>query len=129
MKIIRISYAALAAALLFVFGCTSATSTPEKLLNRYFSSAAKQDYATTYSCYYKSYKVKISRDEYVKHRKDASLLQNYKIVSIQEKGNTALADILLTFAPSQKLQRKEPVTVSVKEELIKEDGEWKVKVW
>ncbi|HEY6874394.1 MAG TPA: hypothetical protein VI298_16835 [Geobacteraceae bacterium] len=129
MKIHTIPYVALAAALLIASGCNSDTSSPTKLLNRYFSSAAKQDYATAYTCYYSPYKVKISREEYIKHRKDASLLQSYKIVNVQEKGNTAQADVQLTFAPSEKLKRKEPVTVSVKEDLVKEGGEWRVKVW
>jgi hypothetical protein len=35
----------------------------------------------------------------------------------------------LTFGPSEKLNRKEPITTKVTEELIKEKGEWKIKVW
>ncbi len=112
------------------FGCSSNTSTPQALLEKYFSSAVKQDYATTYSCYYGAYKTKIDKDEYVKHRKEASVLQSYQIVALnQEDGNNAHAEVRLTFAPSEKLERTEPVSTMVKEDLVKEGGEWKIKVW
>jgi hypothetical protein len=102
---------------------------PKDLIDKYFTSAIKQDYETTYSCYYAAYKAKISKDEYIKHRKEASALQSYKIVSLTQKGDTAQVEVLLTFAPSEKLKRTEPASAPVKEDLIKENGEWKIKVW
>lgn len=122
------------AATLFLFagaGCESKDKGgPKELLDRYFSSAVKQDYATTYTCYYAPYMAKVSREDYVKHRKEASVLQSYDILSIKQEGdNAAHADVQLTFAPSEKLHRQDPAPIRVKEDLIKEKGEWKIKVW
>ncbi len=111
-------------------GCGPDTSGPRELLDKFFSSAVKQDYATTYTCYYDAYKAKVSRDEYIKHRKEASVLQAYKIDSIKmPTSDTAQAEVRLTFGPSARMNRKEPATVVVKEELVKVNGEWKIKVW
>ena len=123
----------LAAVLLLVagVGCQSKDKGgPKELLDRYFSSSIKQDYATTYACYYGPYMTKVSKEDYVKHRKEASVLQAYNINFVkQDADNAAHAEVQLTFAPSEKLNRKEPVTTTVKEDLIKEGGEWKIKVW
>ena len=102
---------------------------PKELLDKFFSSAIQQDYATTYTCYYDAYKAKVSKEEFIKHRKEASVVQAYKIVSLTQNGDTAQAEVLLTFAPSEKLKRTEPASATVKEDLIKENGEWKIKVW
>jgi hypothetical protein len=110
-------------------GCSSKSASPKELLEKYFSSAVKQDYETTYSCYYDAYKAKIDKDEYIKHRKEASALQSYKVVSLTQEGDAAHAEVLLTFAPSEKLKRTSPVSTPVKEELIRENGQWKIKVW
>jgi hypothetical protein len=110
-------------------GCNSRTASPKELIDKYFTSAVKQDYETTYSCYYAAYKAKVSKDEYIKHRREASALQSYKIISLTQQGDTAQAEVLLTFAPSEKLKRTDPATATVKEDLIKEKGEWKIKVW
>jgi hypothetical protein len=115
--------------LLIVGGCSSSYGGPQELLDKYFSSAIKQDYATTYTCYYAAYKQKVNVDEYIKHRKEASALQSYKIISLKQDGDKAQAEVELTFGPSEKLNRKEPITTKVTEELIKEKGEWKIKVW
>ena len=116
--------------LLIAAGCQNDTAGPEELLNKYFSSAVKQDYATTYTCYYAAYKAKVSQEEFIRHRKEASVLLSYKIVSIKvPKNDLAEAEVQLTFGPSEKLKRKEPATVTVKEDLVKENGEWKIKVW
>ena len=116
--------------LLLIAGCQGNTAGPKNLLDKYFSSAVKQDYATTYTCYYAAYKAKVTQEEYVRHRKEASRLLSYKINSIKSsKSDTAEALVGLTFGPSEKLKRKEPVTVTLKEELIRENGEWKIKVW
>lgn len=110
-------------------GCNTGNSTPKSLLNRYFTSAINQDYGTTYDCYYAPYKAKVDKAEYVKHRKEASILKAYKIVSLERTDDTAHAEALLTFAPSKKLDRKEPVSTTVREDMVKEGGEWKIKVW
>jgi len=111
-------------------GCSSKAASPREVLDKYFSSAIRQDYQTTYTCYYDAYKAKVNTEEYIKHRKEASVLQSYKIISLnQTDNNTAHAEVLLTFAPSSILKRKEPVTTTVMEDLTKENGEWKIKVW
>ncbi len=133
--IMRRRYFLFAVTALFVIliaglGCSSKSATPQALLEKYFSSAARQDYATTYTCYYDAYKAKVDRDEFIKHRKEASILQSYQIVALnQEDGNNAHAEVRLTFAPSGKLKRTEPVSAPVKEDLVRENGEWKIKVW
>ena len=124
------SIAFLLGVLLIVCGCQRDANGPKILLDKYFSSAVKQDYATTYTCYYAAYKAKVSQEEYIRHRKEASQLLSYKINSIKlSKNDTAEAEVGLVFGPSEKLKRKEPVTVTLKEELIRENGEWKIKVW
>jgi hypothetical protein len=111
-------------------GCGGDTSGPRELLDKFFSSAVKQDYATTYTCYYDAYKAKVSQEEFVKHRKEASVLQSYKINSIKmPTSDTAQAEVQLAFGPSVRMNRKDPVTVTLKEELVKANGEWKIKVW
>ncbi len=113
-------------------GCNSGTKGqggPQSTLEKYFSSAARQDYATTYDCYYKLYHDKVSRDDFIKHRKEASLLKEYRIASVKQNGDTAQAVAMLTFAPSEKLHRTEPATVQVTEDMVRENGEWKIKVW
>jgi hypothetical protein len=118
-----------AAILILTNGCHRGQAGPGEVLDRYLSSAVKQDYAKVYDCYYADYKAKVSKEEYIKHRKEASVLQSYKIISLKQEGDTAQAEVRLTFAPSVKLQRKEPVDATVKEDLIREAGEWKIKVW
>ncbi len=119
----------LGAGLSIFAGCSSSDGTPKDLLDKYFSTAIRQDYASTYACYYSAYKKKIDEDEYIRHRKEASVLQSYKLVALKQDGDKAQAEVELTFGPSQKLNRKEPVTTTVKEDMIKEGGEWKIKVW
>ncbi len=110
-------------------GCNSDKGGPQATVERFFSSAVKQDYAVTYDCYYRQYRDKVSRDDFVKHRKDASVLQSYRIASVRQEGETAQAVAMLTFAPSEKLHRTEPATVQVTEDMVRENGEWKIKVW
>lgn len=126
MSLIVISFVILIAGL----GCSSKDTTARALLDKYFSSAVKQDYASTYSCYYDAYKAKVGSDEFVKHRKEASVLQSYQIVSLNQKDrNNAHAEVRLIFAPSERLRRTKPVSATVKEDLVRENGEWKIKVW
>jgi hypothetical protein len=129
MSIRRSLWVILLAASLFASGCHSGAASPKELLDRYFSSAVKQDYAAAYDCYYTAYKLKISRDEYIKHRKEASVLQSYRIASLRQDGGTAKGRVLLTFAPSARLGRKEPVTMTVTEKMVRENGGWKIRVW
>jgi hypothetical protein len=110
-------------------GCNSTTGDPKGLLDKYFSSAIRQDYAATYACYYAAYKAKVSEEEYIRHRKEASVLQAYKIVALTQDGDVAHAEVQLTFGPSEKLRRKEPVTMTVYEDMVKEGADWKIKVW
>ncbi len=117
------------AAIMTGAGCHSDKGEPKDLLNRYFTAAIRQDYAAVYPCYYDAYKAKVSRDEYIRHRKDASVLRSYTVKSIAEHGNTAQAQVDLTFEPSQKLKRDRPFSTAVTEEMVREDGEWKIKVW
>ncbi len=41
----------------------------------------------------------------------------------------AQARVDLLFGSSQKLKRDRPVLASVTEEMVRENGEWKIKVW
>ncbi len=117
-------------ALLPLGGCkTGVASSPQALLDRYFSSAQKQDYSASYDCYYAAYKAKVNRAEYIKRRKaDPSVLKDYKVLSAVQAGDSAQAQVQLTFAPAGKLKAT-PVVINVTEQMIKENGDWKIKVW
>jgi hypothetical protein len=117
------------AAIMTGAGCHSDRDNPKDLLNTYFTAAIRQDYAAVYPCYYDAYRAKVSKDDYVLHRKDAAVLRAYRVQSITEQGNTARARVELTFAPSQKLKRDRPYSTAVTEEMARENGEWKIKVW
>jgi hypothetical protein len=116
-------------AILFASGCHSGAASPKELLDRYFSSAVKQDYGAVYDCYYTAYKFKVGREEYIKHRQEASVLQSYRIASLQQDGDAARARVFLTFAPSARFARKESVEMTVTENMIRENSGWKIKVW
>ncbi len=115
--------------LLSGIGCSTQHSGPKELLDKYFTSAQKQDYATTYTCYYQEYRKKVPQQEFVNRRKDASVVQTYKILELTTQANTGKALVQITFAPSAKMNRSEPQTVKIQEDLIKEGDEWKIKVW
>lgn len=110
-------------------GCASNEESAKALLDKYFSSAVKQDYTATYTCYYEEYQKKIPEDEFIKERKQASMLQSYKILALNVQKDKGQANVELTFAPSEKLNRSQPITINVKEELVKEKDGWKIKVW
>ncbi len=114
---------------LMTAGCHSGSDNPKDLLDRYFISSVNKDYAATYTCYYDAYRKRVSRDEYIGHRNEASALKAYTIKSITRQGDTAQAEVELTFDASPKLKRDKPVTTVVKEDLVRENGEWKIKVW
>jgi hypothetical protein len=126
---LRPSLLTLLLAIAVTSACHSGAASPKQLIDTYFSSAAKQDYAAVYDCYYTAYKAKVSKDEYIKHRKEASVLQSYHIASLKQDGDTAEAQVLLTFAPSAKLGRQDPASMTVTENMIRENGGWKIKVW
>lgn len=112
-----------------IVACHSDNGNPRSVLNRYFGAAIKQDYATQYSCYYNAYKTKVSKDDYILHRRDASVLMNYSVESVDVTDDKAQARVRLTFAPSEKLNRTQPVEKTVIEDMVREDGEWRIKVW
>lgn len=102
--------------------------TPRAALETYFSSARKADYATTYDCYYRHYKDLVPEQDYVSHRSQASVLRSYAIESLSEKGGSAEATVALAFGP-KKGTATDPSAVTVHEELVKENGAWRIKVW
>ncbi|MDA8326892.1 MAG: hypothetical protein M0033_11835 [Nitrospiraceae bacterium] len=103
---------------------------PQGVLDKYFSSAMRKDYSASYDCYYAAYKAKISKADYVKHRdEDPAVLQKYQILSLRQTDDTALANVLLTFASAKQPGSASPVSINVKENLVKEGGQWKIKVW
>ncbi len=116
-------------AALAITGCSGSQPGPRELLDKYFTSAEKQDYATTYSCYYKEYRDKVPENEFISRRKEASVVQAYQILSLETDKTQGKAMVKITFAPSATLKRPQPVTVQVEEDLIKEADGWKIKVW
>jgi len=109
-------------------GCSPKGPNPQELLDQFFSSAQHQDYATTYTCYDSEYQKKVAKDEFVKHRSEASVVQSYKILKLDTQKDTAKASVEITFTASEKFKRTEPVTIKVEENLIKEGTGWKIKV-
>ena len=115
-------------AALLAGGCRRSDD-PRALLDRFFGTALRQDYAATYDCYSSAYHAKVSREDFVRHRREASVLQAYKILSLEQQGDTAHAVAQLTFGPSAKLNRPFPVDTTVTEDLVREGGTWRVRVW
>ncbi len=99
------------------------------MLDKYFTSAEKQDYATTYSCYNKDYQNKVPETEFISRRKEASVVQAFQILKLDADKDQGKATVTITFAPSATLKRPQPVTVQVQEDLIREADGWKIKVW
>jgi hypothetical protein len=114
--------------LLMAVGCNTNNSGPKGLLNKYFTSAINRDYGATYDCYYAPYKQKINKDEYIKHREEASVLKSYKIISLEQRDDLAHAEVLLSFEPLG-TPDQHPVTTTVREDMVREGGQWKIKVW
>jgi len=109
-------------------GCSAKTQSPQALVDQYFTSAQHQKYETTYTCYDSEYQKKVTKDEFVKHRKEASVVQSYKILKLETQKETGQASVEITYTASEKFKRTEPVTIKVQEELIKEKNGWKIKV-
>lgn len=123
---------ALAAAcflLLAPAACRRPEAGPRELLARYFSTAVRQDYAATWECYDHEYRSKVARDEFVQHRRDASRLQSWRVLALEDRGDRARAEVELVFAPLPRLGRSEPAKVAVEENLVREPDGWRVKVW
>lgn len=132
-KIVRLLIPLPLIAALALAGCQAADGypglgTPKAALETYFSSARNADYATTYDCYYRHYKDLVPEQDYVSHRRQASPLRSYSIESVSVKGGSAEATIALAFGPA-KGTGTDPAAVTVHEELVKESGSWRVKVW
>ena len=102
---------------------------PRAALDRYFGSAVRRDYAATYDCYAAAYHAKVSRDDYVKHRAEASPLESYRVVSLEQHGDRARALVALVFGPSAKAGRSTPASTTVGEDLVRESGQWRISVW
>lgn len=113
---------------LSVAGCNRGRD-PRAALDRFFSTAQHHDYSATYDCYDKAYRAKVTREEYVRHRADASPLQGWRVVSLEQHGDRASAEVALVFGPWAKAGRTTPVSKTVHEELVREEGAWRVKVW
>jgi hypothetical protein len=109
--------------------CRRPASGARELLDRYFATAVRQDYAATWECYDRRYRSKIERDEYVRHRREASRLLSFRTLSLEEHGDAARAEVELVFAPAPAIGRSEPVTKRVIEELVREREGWRVRVW
>jgi len=95
--------------LMFMSARHSDNGSLRSVLNRYFTATIRQDYAIQYSCYYSAYKAKVSKDDYIHHRVDSSILMNYFVESADLTDDRAQAMVLLTFAPLDKLKRSYPV--------------------
>jgi len=109
-------------------GCSPKEQSPRELVDKYFTTAQKQDYATTYTCYDSEYQKKVTKDDFISHRKEASVVQSYKILQLDTQKNTGKASVEITFASSDKLKRTKPEIVKVTEDLIKQKDGWKIKV-
>ncbi|HYS82536.1 MAG TPA: hypothetical protein VEM76_17640 [Anaeromyxobacteraceae bacterium] len=117
-----------AAAALAVTACRGG-DTPRALLDRYFGTAARQEYSATYDCYDAAYHGKVTREEYVRHRKEASPLQSWRVLSVAQQGDRTTADVQLVFGPLPKVGRTTPVSTVVHEDLVREAGSWRIRVW
>ena len=102
-------------------------STPKSALETFFSSAQRQDYATTYSCYDKPYQDRVTESEFISHRRQAAALNSYSIGPISASGGTAEATVTLQFAPGSGASTVAR-GVEVREELVDQAGAWKIKV-
>ena len=132
MKKSAVFFAGILIIALLLAGCKSGLpgSGPQAVLDKYFSSAVKRDYSAAYDCYYAAYRARITRQQYIEHRsEDPSVLRAFKILSLRQAGDTAHAEVALTFASARDVSGLKPVSINVKEDMIKEGGEWRIKVW
>ena len=102
---------------------------PRQALEQYFGSAMRGDYSATYRWYDDAYHAKVSRDDFVRHRREASVLQAFEILSLDADRDSGHATVRLTFAPSERLARTAAVTTTVREDLVRQRDGWRVRVW
>jgi len=114
--------------ILSLSGCSPKEQSPKELVDKYFTTAQQQDYATTYTCYDSEYQKKVTKDDFISHRKEASVVQSYKVLQLDTQKDTAKATVEITFAASDKLKRTKPEIIKVTEDLIKQKDGWKIKV-
>lgn len=103
-------------------------STPQATLETFFESAQQLDYRTAYSCYYQRYRDVVSEQDFIARRSKAGVLRAYRLDSVSVTATSAVAIVTLTYAPAQ-IAGAQPRTVQTREDLVKEAGSWKVKVW
>ncbi len=121
--------ALLALALAFAPAACGRSRDPRAALDRFFSTAQRQDYGATYDCYDDAYRQKVSREEFVRHRREASPLQDWRLVSLEQHGDTASAEVALVFGPWPRAGRTTPASKTVHEDLVRERGAWRIRVW
>ncbi len=124
---LRTIFAAAGAAVLLA--ACSRGGEPRAALDRFFGSQIRKDYAATYDCYDGAYRAKVSRDEYVRHRAEASTLESYQVLSLEQRGDQAHAAVVLVFAASPKVGRLAPASTTVQEDLVRGPEGWRVRVW
>jgi hypothetical protein len=124
---LRTIFAAAGAALLLA--ACSRGDEPRAVLDRFFGTQLRKDYAATYDCYDDAYRAKVSREEYVRHRKDASMLEGYQVLSLERRGDRAHAEVALVFAASPKLGRLAPASTTVREDLVRGPEGWRIRIW
>jgi hypothetical protein len=129
-KIVRRTFALVSPALLAIaLGGCARREEPRAALERFFSTAQRQDYAATYDCYDAAYRAKVSRDEFVRHRREASPLQSWRVLSVEQHGDRAGGEVALVFGPWERAGRTTPISKTVHEELVREQGAWRIRVW
>ena len=101
--------------------------TPEAALATFFDSARAQDYSATYDAYYDAYQKRVTRSDFVRHRKAAAVLREYTIDSLSDNGASAEASVTLIFASTK--PGGSDRTVTVHESLVRQGSEWRIKVW
>ena len=109
-------------------GSYSGLATSKAALDTFFTSASRQDYSTTYSCYNDRYRQTVSQSDFIRHREQASVLLNYRIDSMSVNGNSAVASATLTFGPSKGSATKVR-SIAVREDLVSQAGTWRIRVW
>jgi hypothetical protein len=106
----------------------SGFATPQDTLQTFFASAQRHDYATTYSCYYQRYSERVTMQEFIDHRSQASLLREFTLGPVTTVGDTAEATATLVFAAGGG-SGTSTRSVQVHEDLVKEASGWKIRVW
>lgn len=102
---------------------------PAATLKTYFMSSQKADYSATWSCYSRQYQAAVPEGDFASHRKRAGALKGYHVESVSVNGDSAAALVSLTFAPIAGAAGSPPTVTKVRENLVRESGSWKIKVW